>query len=252
MRKTNLVDKMMRKWIRVQLKPIPVFVFHSVSEVYNPMLWWQCDWTQTEQFKQSILELKKQYSFISLPMAQKYLKEDKIRLKKYAVLTADDGYRSLLDILPWLEQQKIPITLFINTKYLDKKSWSAINQEQARRTKPDVDMLQEVCPDLYMSKEELFAITSENVTIGLHGHEHIDATKVPKEVFRQNVKDCIEELNQHPRYIPYFAYTWGRHNNGTDGILKEFGLKAVFAGGSKNYRNTLDRICIDGENFISV
>jgi len=252
MQKTNLFDKIKQRWIRFRFKPIPIFVFHSVSEEYNPMLWCRCDWTQTELFKKNILNLKKRYKFIALPNAQKHLKEDKMRFKNYAVLTADDGYRSVLDVLPWLEQQKIPITLFVNTKYLDKKSWSVINERQARKTKPDVNMIMEVCPDLYMSKEELFNIVSENVMIGLHGSEHIDATKVSEEAFRNNVEDCIKELDWHPRYIPYFAYTWGHHNNYTDAVLKEFGLTTVLTGGSMNYRNTMDRICIDGENYITL
>ena len=246
MRKTNLFDKIKQRWIRFRFKPIPIFVFHSVSEGYNPLFWWECDWTQSDLFKQNILKLKRLYKFISLPEAHRHLKEDNIRFEKFAVLTADDGYRSLLGILPWLEEKKIPISLFINSCYLDKESWSEINEEQAKRTNPGVDMQHDVCPYLYMSKEELFDITSEYVTIGLHGHKHTDAIKLSTEDFIHNVKECKEILSQHPRYIPYYAYTWGHHNDNTDAILKDLELIPVLTSGSKNYKNTLDRICIDG------
>ena len=232
---------------RRYLRPISVFVFHSVSDEYNPLLWWQCDWTQTEQFKRNILKLKEQYEFIFLSEAWDKLRQDRLRFRKYAVLTADDGYRSVLNVLPWLEEQKIPITIFVNTRYLDKHSWSVINEELARKTKPDVDMLVEVCPDLYLSKEELFKLDSPWVAIGMHGHEHVDATIQSEEEFCENVERCKDLVSSHPRYIPYYAYTWGHHNNVTDRILREKDLIPVLVNGMKNYDNaeSVNRICID-------
>ena len=235
--------------MKLCLQPIRVLGFHQVSDEYNPLTMWECDWTQTEQFKKNILHLKEQgYTFISLSEAYKKIANDKFRNHKYVVLTFDDGYKSISNILPWLEEQKIPITLFINTKYLDGKSWSAINEEQARRAKKDIDMLKEVCPDLYMSQEELFRLTSPLISIGMHGHEHLDATKQTTEEFKQNVQQCKELLKNHPRYIPYFAYTWGHHNEKTDNLLKEIELVPVLMNGNKNYNNAgyIDRIAIDG------
>ena len=246
----DLIHRIKRRLVKLRLQPIRVLCFHQVSDVYNPLTMWECDWTQKEQFKQSIMSLKKNgYRFISLTEAHEKLKRDWIRRKKYAVLTADDGYRSILIILPWLEEQQIPITLFINTKYLDKQSWSAINEEQARRAKPEVDMQKEVCPELYISKDELFALTSPLISIGMHGHEHIDATKQNATEFERNVEQCCDVLRKHPRYIPFFAYTWGRHNQDTDKILKEKGIVPVMVNGNKNYNNTdfVDRMAIDGQ-----
>lgn len=236
--------------MKLRLQPIRVFCFHHVSDTYDASYMWEEDWTQTEQFKRSIVELKRRgYEFISLADAHQKLKHDLVRCKKFAVLTADDGYKSILSILPWLEEQQIPITLFINTKYLDGKSWSAINEEQARQAKPDVDMLTEVCPDLYMSKEELFELTSSLISIGMHGHEHLDATKQTREEFTANVIECQNVLNKHPRYIPYFAYPWGRHSKETDTILADMNIIPVLIEGKKNYNNSeyIDRIGIDGQ-----
>lgn len=249
MKEIAFIRKTRNKWLHLRLQPIRVFCFHQVSDSFNPFTTWKCDWTQTNLFKSNILKLKEQYAFISLPEAQDKLIHDKIRLHKYAVLTADDGYRSLLNILPWLEENQIPITLFINTKYLDKVSWSSINEEQARRTKPDVDMEKEVCPDLFLSKKELFSLKSPLVSLGLHGHEHLDATKQSEEEFRKNVERCRELLSTHPRYVPFFAYTWGRHNSLTDEVLREMDLVPVLANGMKNYDGTrsISRICIDGK-----
>lgn len=249
----DIWTRICRKWMKIRLRPIRVFCFHQVSETYNPLTMWECDWTQTELFKRNIQNLKEQgYTFISLSDAQKKLKRDWFRHEKYAVLTADDGYKSLLNILPWLEEQRIPVTLFINTKYIDGKSWSAINEEQAKRIKPDVDMLTDVCPNLYLSVEELRKIaTMPNVTIGMHGHEHIDATQQSLEDFKKNVRLCQDALKDVSHYVPYFAYPWGRHNEKTDCVLKKMGLTPIQVDGTKNYNNSvyIDREAIDGKQF---
>lgn len=245
----NIIEKIQKKLMKLRLRPIRVFCFHQVSETFDDSTMWECDWTQTELFKRNIQSLKEQgYNFISLSQAHEKLKRDRLRCKKYAVLTADDGYKSLLNILPWLEEQHIPVTLFINTKYLDGKSWSEINEEQARRAKPNVDMVKDVCPKLYLSQEELKQVAAmPNVTIGMHGHEHFDAKKQTVEEFKTNVERCQSALQNVPHTIPYFAYTWGRHNAETDEVLKGLGLIPVMISGTGNYNNTnyIDRELID-------
>lgn len=245
------LHKIQRKWIKLRLQPIRVYCLHHVSDEYNPLTMWECDWTQTELFKRNILRLKSQYTFIPLAEAYEKMQQDVFRFRKYAVLTADDGYKSLLSVLPWLEEQQIPITLFINTKYLNGKSWSEINEEQAMRAKPDVDMLEDVCPDLYMSKEELFSLTSSLITVGMHGHEHLDGTEQSVDEFKQNIEQCRDILIDHPRYVPFFAYTWGRYNKETNGVLKEMGLVPVLVNGTKNYtyEGYIDRLAIDGKQL---
>ncbi len=248
----ELLHRINRRWVKLRLQPIRVFCFHQVSKEYEPLTMWKCDWTQTDVFIKNIISIQKRgVTFISLAEAHEKLKYDWFRHKKYAVLTADDGYKSILNILPWLKDQQIPITLFINTKYLDGKSWSAINEEQARRVKPDVDMLKDVCPNLYLSKEDLKRVVGmPNVTIGMHGHEHWDASKQAKEDFEKNVLQCRKELKAYTHTIPYFAYTWGRQTSETDKVLKEYKIIPVIISGGINYDNSnfIDRIAIDGKN----
>ena len=236
------------KLMRLRLRPIPVFCFHQVSDYYNPLTMWECDWTQLDQFKRNILRLREKYVFISLQEAHDKIRHDVFRFKNYVVLTADDGYRSLFNVLPWLEEQKIPITLFVNTKYLDGQSWSTINEEQVKRTNNEVDILSEVCPDLYLSYEELFSLDSSWVSVGLYGHEHLDPLKQTEIEFWENIRACHAILARHPRFVPYYAYPWGRHSEVTDRIIKRMGLTPVLVSGEKNYNNPeyITRICIDG------
>ena len=212
-----------------------MFFFHQVSREYDPLSCWECDWIQTERFKERILEFKKKFTFISIEDARQKLRKDFFRFRRYAVLTADDGYQSVLNVLPWLEEQKIPVTLFINSKYLDRQSWSAINEEQARRVKKDVDMLKEVCPRLYLSRDELFSLTSPLISIGLHGHEHLDSAKMTLPEFCNNLNRNIVSLRLHPRYIGYFAYPWGHKSLATDQAVFNMGLVPVYTNGSANF-----------------
>lgn len=247
----SFFHRLNRWWKRLWLKPIHVFLFHHVSEEYNPLIAAKSDWTSTEQFKKNINQLQKDFGFISLEKAWKRLNHDRFRLRKYAVLTADDGYRSILEVLPWLERQGVPITIFVNTKYLDKKSWGEVNEEVAKEFDPNVDMLSEVCPDLFMSQDELFALDSPMISIGLHGHEHLEATKQSEKEFRDNVEICKQIISKHSGFVPFFAFPWGNHDEMTDRIVREMNLVPVLVNGMKNDNKTecINRFCIDGKHI---
>ena len=237
--KKELLHRIKRKLTKMRLQPIRVYCLHHVSEMYDPLTMWEKDWMQLDEFKQIVLQMKASgVEFISLPEAYDHVCHDLCRSKKYAVLTFDDGYKSILNILPWLEEKQIPVTLFVNTKYLDGMSWSEINEELARKEKPDVDMLKDVCPKLYLTKEELKQVASmTNVTIGMHGHEHLDATKLMIDEFKENVEKCQEALMDVLHTIPYFAYTWGKHNAETEKMLKDMGITPVYIQGAVNFNN---------------
>lgn len=250
----NVWHKICTRCKKLRLQPIRVFCFHQTSEKYDALRMWKCDWTQIDQLRNNLLNLKKQYTFISLSEAKQYLQHDCFRRKHYAVLTADDGYKSILNILPWLQEQQISLTWFINTHYLDGQSWSEINKEQACRALGDSssdEQLKDTMKGMYISKEELFNLNSPLIEIGLHGHEHLDATKQSEEDFKLNVENCKKVLQSHPRYVPFFAYTWGHYNKQTDRILQQMNLTPVLVNGGKNYNNAncIDRECIDGKKL---
>ena len=247
----SFLIKIWRKVVCFFLQPIRVYVFHTTGETYNPLIAWKCDWTHVDLLKKNIETLQSTYEFISLNEAYGKLKNDWFRFKKYAVLTSDDGYLALQHVLPWLERKCIPITLFVNPAYMDKKSWSRLNEEQSRRIKPDVDMLTEVCPDLYLSESQIWDLQSDNVSIGMHGWEHNDANLLSKKEFEYNVDRCVEVLSKHPRYVPFYAYTWGHHNSVTDKVIEDKGIVPVLVNGCVNrkYNGFVDRICIDGKRL---
>ncbi len=210
--------KIQRKWMKLRLQPIRVFCLHHVCEQFNAESMHPCDWMALSEFKQKIKALRREgFQFISLTGAYNHLKKDYFRRKKYAVLTFDDGYKSLLEVLPWLEKQSIPATLFINGKYLDGKSFRSKDTER------------------YLTMSDLFLLSSSLIEIGSHGWEHIDASRMDVEMFMLNINENVSLLKKHSRYIPFHAYTWGRNNTQTDNHLYSIQIIPVLMDGLKNY-----------------
>lgn len=214
----SIWHKIKRKWTKLRLQPIRVFCLHHVCEAYDEKSMNECDWMQIDEFKNKILAMQQDgVEFISLTNAYRHICNDWFRCKKYVVLTFDDGYASLKEILPWLKEQRIPVTLFINGKYLDGKSY---------RKNPN---------EKYLTNEELFSLISPLIEIGSHGWEHTDASKMSVNDLKLSIEQNIELLHAHPCYIPFHAYTWGKHNGVTDTILQSKNIIPVYMDGMSNY-----------------
>lgn len=244
----DVLNTIQRKWMHLRLRPIEVFCFHKVSDTYQPEYGGIGDWTQTEQFKRNIMALRKKYTFISLEEAYRHLQHDTFRFRNYAVLTSDDGYQCLLDILPWLEEQHIPITLFISTKYLDGKSydpwfdahWVDVSAEQKA----------EYVKNMYIQQShlQLPELLSENVSLGLHGYGHDLVSRMSQDEFISYVDQSIKPLMNHPRYKPFYAYTWGQNSGVADSVLEEHAIVPVYCDKMKNsiFDGAIHRRGIDG------
>lgn len=215
-----LLNKIKRKLNKMRLQPIRVYCLHHVCAEFDAETMVACDWVQINEFKREIMAMRNAgIELISLTEAQEKLRGDIYRCKKYAVLTFDDGYASLKEIFPWLEEQKIPVALFINGKYLDGKSY---------RKNPN---------ERYLTKGELWALTSPLVEIGSHGWEHTNAVDMSADVFKQSIAQNKEILHTHPRYIQFHAYTWGKHTKATDAYLQAQGITPIYMDGMKNYND---------------
>lgn len=218
---------------RMFLHPIQVFVFHQVSDVFEPETMWDCDWTQTEDFKRNILALKKKYTFIPLSEVRRRVARDRWRLKDYAALTADDGWASLTNILPWLTQQKIPVTLFLNPSCLDGK------HRNSRET------------DKLLTKEEIVRIVEEGapfITIASHGWTHQSCLDMTLEAFVESVDKSEAVLGGMPAKVPFFAFASGLSAPGQADYLRGRGLVPVYVDRRVNVQDpaSIHRYCIDG------
>lgn len=223
---SEFIKKIQRKWMKLRLQPIRVFCLHHVCEQFDADTMYPCDWMALDEFKKKINELRNQgYQFISITDAYEHLRKDWFRCEKYAVLTFDDGYKSLQEVLPWLEEQQIPAILFINGKYLDGKSYRETPKEQ------------------YLAYEELFALNSPLIEIGHHGWEHTAATEMTDEDLLESLQKNLETLSAHPRYVPFWAYTWGKHIESNDKCLLVNGIIPILIEGNKIYKwiGSIDR-----------
>ena len=116
-----------------------------------------------------------------------------------------------------MQAVRITVTLFINGKYLDGKSYRKNPKEQ------------------YLTKEELWALTSPLIEVGNHGWEHIRVTNQAEDEFVKSAELNVKMLSTHPNYIPFWAYTYGDHTQMSDEYLIEQGIVPVYIDGVKNY-----------------
>lgn len=218
--------------MKLRLQPIRVLVFHQVSDAFDEAIMWDCDWNGIDSFKKRILKLKKEYSFISLQNAHRHISEDYIRTKKYAVLTSDDGFVSIKNILPWLAEQKIPITLFLNPAYLAK-------EEVPERGERALLSLCEI--------QEMIQQNSPYVTVASHGWTHKFCNRMTDEEFKDNVDKSVAYLEIWPEYVPFFAYVCGKHTEAQDEYLLKKGVTPVYCDGMVNFNEErlIRRECID-------
>lgn len=229
----SLLQRIKRKLLHIRLQPIRVFVFHQVSDEFDETTMWQCDWTSTSVFKSSILSLKKSYRFISLEEAAKKIASNRVRLRKYAVLTSDDGWASLKNVIPWLADEHISITLFLNPYYLDgihkqeRESEKLLTEEDIRHLLRDYGSV---------------------ISVASHGWAHVDCSKMSMDEFQQSVQQSEHALNLFVNKVPFYAFTFGRHTKAEIEFLHSIGLIPVLVDGMKNYDDitVVHRECLDG------
>jgi len=216
----NLIPKILHKLMKLRLQPIRVLCFHQVSDVFDPESMWKCDWMSTEDFKTKISDLQSEYAFISLQDAYDKLKHDLFRKKKYAVLTADDGWSSIMNVIPWLAEKNIPITLFINPLYLD-----GIHKQERETEK-------------LLTKEDLQEILQKypNVSIASHGWNHVDTLKISSEEFEDSMRKSEDTLSSFNRKVPFYAFTYGHYKPEFIKILNRANLIPILINGKKNYK----------------
>lgn len=246
---SRFVNNIKKKWLHLRLRPIHVYCLHHVCEQYDAESMHEEDWMALSEFKQKVLAMQQSgVHFISLSDAHNILAYSlsplAFRLKRYAVLTFDDGYASLKEVLPWLREQNIPCTLFINGKYLDGKSYRESPKEQYL-TEEDLRNLLASSPSrlVAQSPPRLLAslpsrpiAQSPLITIGHHGWEHTDACKMDESTAIDSVEKNVAALSSLPNYIPFWAYTWGHYGKYIQIELNMRKIIPVFVDGQFNYQ----------------
>lgn len=222
--------------MKLRLQPIRVFCLHQTSEAYNPDVYCKPDWIPLNFLKNYIERLQEEgYEFISLAEAHKHIQSDVIRCKKYAVLAADDGLKCQLELVPWLEEHHIPITLFVNIETLDGQTCGCVIKRYFDIKDKNTEA--QHATELYFTKNDISSLPS-SVSIGMHGITHDDVTTMTGEEFGNMIRTCESSLKSNLHYVPFYAYTYGRHSYRTDEILKKLHIIPVLADGGVNYNDS--------------
>lgn len=278
----NVFSKIKNRLLKLFYQPIIVLTFHQVSKQMDDRYEIKEDWNSIENFKSTINYLSKKYKFISLEDVYTKLNSWVPRFRRYAAITFDDAYMSILNVTEYLLQKEIPFTIFVNSAYLDGSSYSPENVVRYISSLPNnleyyhiienyqkanvlnykdtindlmnsVEVEEDFLKHLYITREQLFTkLNNPLISIALHGHEHLNATKLTMDDFQQNVNDNIKELEKHPHYIPYHAFTWGSYNKEHVVWLKSKGITSLGCGFNFNYikPEVIDRCGLGGFDVI--
>ena len=217
----QLFHKIRNRITKIRLEPIRVFCFHQVSDKFDESTMWKCDWMSIVDFKEKIIALQEKYMFISISEANQKLENDTFRSKKYAVLTMDDAGNCIVDLMPWLAERNIPITLFL--------PYSFITREKTEH-KCGISLTEVQLNDLLQRYPEL-------VTIANHGFNHNSAYEVSIEELVSDIERNEKALKKYVSKIPFYAYPGGHHTSKTDAVVYKMGFTPVYCDGGVNYND---------------
>jgi peptidoglycan/xylan/chitin deacetylase (PgdA/CDA1 family) len=255
-------------------KPAPhiaIFNYHQVSERFVANRHSKQTWTSFKLFKKSITYIQKQLPIISLTEAIQRINDRQIN-RSFAVITFDDGDRSILDqALPWLAESAIKSTLFVNSSAFSQPegAWGTIAQRLRHRSElgwtdeidkihsalrhcenPEIyhagvqriqqlSNLQSAPESVFLTKSELSSLDEALFEVGMHGRDHQRFIHFSSEWQRQAILDDQQTLSDLPHYIPVFAIPFGRPQDWSYDTLRiawELGLEVVLADGGVNHR----------------
>jgi len=187
-----------------EYKEVVCFVYHRFGDSRYP--------TTNVSVKdfESHLEflIKNEFQILTFSDAISYLQSSK-PVKRTAVITIDDGYKSFFkNGLPLLEKLGVPATLFINTKTVGGND--------------------------YMNWEELKTASKSKVEIGNHTHSHDYFLNAPSssryKVFKEEIELSQSLILQHMQLEPkVFSFPYGEFDLEMKNIVKGAGFKAAAA-----------------------
>lgn len=185
-------------------KEVVSFIYHRFGDHRYPSTN-----TSVKDFEDHLSYLKKAgFTMMTFSDAIRYLKDDS-PVKKVAVITIDDGYKSFFKHgFPLLKRFKMPATLFINTKTVGGGD--------------------------YMSWEDLRACMSSAIEIGNHTHSHdffLDqAAETRYQVFEEEIEMSQTIIKKNLGVEPEtFSYPYGEFDLNMKQIAKDAGFLAAAA-----------------------
>jgi peptidoglycan/xylan/chitin deacetylase (PgdA/CDA1 family) len=125
------------------------------------------------------------------------------RSRMRVALTFDDGYRTLADtVQPIVAEHGFPVTAFLNT--------GMIGNGKRLPSRPEFGHYPD---EEFLNWEDVAKLNRQGWTIGGHGIDHVDLTRVSRKEVDRQLMGCKQEITARlGRPCVHYAYTWG-HNN---------------------------------------
>ena len=175
------------------------------------------------------------YHSVPAPLAEKFEKQMDLLLrfciplhadyaetltegKRYAAITFDDGFKSVLDnAVPVLQDRHIPFSIFmLSNRFNYYPDWI--------KEKDHPDRL-----EIIMSVDQLNSINTPLLNIGSHGMTHSDLTVLTREDAKKELLESKNQLESFTnRDIKLFAFPDGFYNKDLVSMARTAGYERVF------------------------
>ncbi len=154
-----------------------------------------------QTFERQILKLSKYAEFIKLSDINANTSVN--RKKSRLILTIDDGYQSVKNILPITQKYNIPVTLFVLS-----------NPSKANRQELETS-------EKLMSIDDINMLHSQGWEIGCHSATHPNLTTLSNKQQEREIINAKLELEDKLGYeVTSFAYPKGQYNGEVIEIVK--------------------------------
>lgn len=199
---------------------IPVICYHKIGvapkEDPRPALF-----IKPLQFKLQMFLIKIfRYKTINPEELLKFIRGEKISIKKPILITFDDGYKNnFTNAFPILRRMGLSATIFICSGFIGKENAIFENEK----------VIEGKMPEDYLDEEDILIMSENGISFGSHSVNHyyldkIEAQNLENEIVlsKQNLEKLINKK------IHFFSYPYGRYNDATIDSLKEAGYLGAF------------------------
>ncbi|GAO44326.1 polysaccharide deacetylase family protein [Flavihumibacter petaseus] len=217
----------------------------------HPVLSVTCHYPSVDMLRNIINQLQKHgYRICSLDTVADLLQRASDR-EKVAVITLDDAWNSNLDLLPLLEERKVPLAIFVPTEPVEagnfwweyarkavEENGSELPDVKAFKNLPDndrrsmVDMLKNrySLDRSCVTRQQLQQLSSSPwITLGSHTVNHPILHRCSKEQQERELIDSkaiLQEWTNSP--VRYFAYPNGDYDQETVALVQKAGYRLAF------------------------
>ena len=174
----------------------------------------------TKRFEQQIEFLAENFNVVSIDHALDIIEGDNIFLNKI-VLTFDDGYLdNLINALPILEKNNLPVCLFITTDFCDGKLHPRYKSDISYKQKNE---------KLHLNWEQVTTLASHPlITIGSHTVSHLLLQQLKPQRARYEIEESKKILEQRiGKSVYYFSAPNGDYGERELDMIRKSGYRAA-------------------------